>query len=142
MIPSPSVYVLGQVPFEQLREALSREFSSNGSALEIGIVVAALFGLIAVAWMLQRWQQKPRSDTGPFDSKQLFQELLGKLDMPEDQVQLLTTMAKEMRLPNPTVLLISRRLFDENLLTWQAQRKESQPVGDVLPGRIRQRLFP
>ncbi len=137
-----AIGMLGQARFEELRQALSREFSENGSALEIGMVIAALVGLIALTWMLQRWQQRPQTPSEPFDAKGLFQELLGKLDMPEDQRELLSTMVKELRLPNPAVILISRRMFDENLLAWQTRRSASLPVGDVLPARIRQRLFP
>jgi hypothetical protein len=134
--------VLAQVKFEELRQALSREFADNGSAVEILMVIAALVLLVAIAWSLQRWQQRPQAPSEPFDATALFAELLVKLDMPDDQRDLLTTMAKELRLANPTTMLLSRRMFEENLLTWAAQRKRSRPIGDVLPGRIRQRLFP
>jgi len=139
MIPA----VLGQMQrFEELRQALTREFNDNGSTTEILIVLLALAGLVALTWYLQRWQQGPKKVTEPFDAQALYAELLGKLDMPDDQRQLLETVAKDLRLPNPAVILISRRLFDENLLAWQAQRRSGPPTGDVLPGRIRQRLFP
>ena len=135
--------VLAQMQrFDELRRALTREFSDHNSTNEILIVLAALAALVILTWLLQRWQQRPRTVSEPFDAKGLFTELLGKLDMPDDQRHLLETMANDLRLPNPAVILISRRLFDENLIAWQSRRHSDRPAGDVLPGRIRQRLFP
>lgn len=130
--------MLGQVSFEELRQSLTQQFNEPGSVTGLVLAALTLAAVVILAWLLQRWQERRRVPADMWDAPGLYRELLDRLDLPEDQRGVLTAVARDLRLANPAVILISRRLFDESMEAWGTRHRGS----DVLVGRIRQRLFP
>jgi hypothetical protein len=122
----------------RLQEGFRQE-SSLGPVLWscVGIVVATIIVLL-----IARVQRRKSGDFVPNDPKRLFQSLMDRLELSEGNRSLLESMAREMRLKHPAVLLLAPAVFDRAAQLWSAR---SQRFADAHRDRIaslRRSLFP
>jgi len=69
----------------------------------------------------------------------LFGNLLGKLGLSTESQQLLTSVARDCEIENPTTLLISSQLFDRHTSNWSEGNSSNDPAERF--AQIRARLF-
>jgi len=122
--------------------AVREQFNKGGTLGSVLIVLAGLAGVVLLVYILNRLEQKSTTNTGPSDAQRLFRDVLARLGLNEAQRQLLEGVAKDLRLKNPTVLLLSERLFDQNVQEWAGRQKGRAADREQVVSRMRSRLFP
>ena len=123
-------------------QAVREQFNKGGTLGSVLIVLASLAGLVLLVYCLNRLEHKSTKNTEPSDAQRLFRDVLAKLGLNEAQRQLLEGVAKELRLKNPTLLLLSERLFDQHVREWAGRQKGRAAERDKVVSRMRSRLFP
>ena len=126
-------------------QAVRAQFNKGGTLGSMLIVLAGLIALVLLVYFLNRLEQKATTHTEPSDAQRLFRDLLARLGLTESQRRLLDAVARDLRLKNPTVLLLSERLFDRHVEEWAASQKAraaAAPGREQLVSRMRARLFP
>lgn len=106
-------------PLNPAQRAVWSFFQSGGSALAVLAVFAILSLILALCWWLSRrfeWKA-PKPET-PYP-RQVFLIVLRSLDMPPAQSRLLESIAKDLRLANPSAMLLSPALFDRQVALWR-----------------------
>ncbi len=131
----------------ELRRAIRDEFQTGGSILGVLLALLGLAAVVLLAYLLAELQRKRA--VGPAkndDPERLYRDLLGKLGLATDERQVLDTLAREMRLKHPAVILLSEALFDRHVAGWRARwdrppvKGGPAPDGDTI-ARVRTRLF-
>jgi len=118
-------WTLAQLQLNDLTEvqrATREHFQKGGSVVSVLLVMLGLaLGVILTYW-LSRQQQKVARNFRRNDPQKLFQDLMAKVELSEPQRRVLWSVANDLRLDHPAVLLISRTLFDRHVRTWKQQR--------------------
>ncbi len=121
---------------QAIRDRLNQGGGLGGLILAVcGIM--AVFGLAALVYRLQ---QRRRGCDIDHPGK-LYRSLLRGLGLPVPQRDLLRRITAEQRLENPTVLLLSRRVFQARAERWLAARK-GRPDEARQVEELARRLFP
>ena len=94
---------LAQAPWEAVRDYLQR----GGSPSTALYVMLAVFGLAALAYIVHRLQESRKRKPATNDPKGLFHRVLHELGLNVVERDLLRRMAFDLRLPNPTAMLLS-----------------------------------
>jgi len=123
-------------------QAVRAQFNKGGTLGSMLIVLASLTALVLLAYFLNRLEQKATTHTEPSDAQRLFRDLLVRLGLTEAQRQLLDAVAHDLRLKNPTVLLLSESLFDHHVQEWAGRQKVRTTEREQVVSRMRSRLFP
>ena len=111
----------------EVLQGVRDHFQGGGRVAPVVVVLLGLVLTLLVAYGLSRRQTRPAGGAGRADPQALFQRLLGKLELAAPQRQLLASMAQELRLENPAVILLSPALLDRYLDVWQT-RPSSPPA--------------
>ena len=124
--------------------SLHQHFSPPNPNLWIEILPGAVLiaSLLVAAWLAWRWQRW-RGEQGEMSPAALYRYTLARLHLSAGDVWWLWRLAKTVRIPHPTALLISPELYDEAVkrfcessgLLGSRKRAESQFTA------IRARLF-
>jgi len=127
-------------------QAVREQFNQGGTFGSILIVLAGLVALVSLAYFLNRLEQRATAHSEPSDAQRLFRDLVVRLGLNDSQRHLLDAVAKDLRLKNPTVLLLSERAFDRYVQEWSVRQKDRPPLGpaerEQIVSRMRGRLFP
>jgi len=123
-------------------QAVRDQFNRGGTLGSVLIVLACLTGVVLLVYFLNRLEQRSTKSVEPSDAQRLFRDVLARLGLNEGQRQLLEAVAKDLRLKNPTVLLLSERLFDQNVQEWARRQKGRSEDREQVVSRMRSRLFP
>ena len=123
-------------------QAVRDQFNRGGTLGSVLIVLASLAGVVLLVYFLNRLEQRSTKSVEPSDAQRLFRDVLARLGLNEAQRQLLESVSKDLRLKNPTVLLLSERLFDQNVQEWAGRQKGRAAERDKVVSRMRSRLFP
>ncbi len=128
------------------QRAVRDHFTRGGSIVQVLVVILAVAAVFVVAVLLSHRQLSDGSAHNPNDPQRLFRELLGRLELPTPQRELLIALAINLRLQNPTVLLLSRAVYDRAVEQWEqrhhAEREIGRPAIATRLKQIRGRLFP
>ncbi len=103
-------------PFHQ---AMRDEFQKGGSYGSVLLTCIGLVGLILAVYFLQKWYDDSQGvkDVSSSPAK-LFGELLKKLCLSPESRELLSQIARDREIANPTAILISSHLFDSHASAW------------------------
>ena len=127
-------------PKERLRGIQDR--LSDGRSL--GDIVLTLLGLAAfvaclyVVFALQRRLRRTEID----DSRRLFRSALVELGITVRQRDLLRRIAGDLRLPEPTVLLLGSGIYWSHARRWTAEFPSKQPQTRAEMEKLATLLFP
>lgn len=132
--------MLQTTPPERL-EALHRQFSRGAGWDEfvlplVGFV--ALVGLLAVLFQLQKRRQQVDVD----NPRKLYRRLVHRLGLSAAQRDLLYRMASDLHLPNPSVLLLERRVFENQARRWREKKPATRRGDDQHIEELADKLFP
>ncbi len=137
--------------FDTWQRAVQSQFQKGGSWISALLVILAIAAFVILVSWLTRIQRKFQRKVGHgpqrSDSQRIFTHLVCNLGLNVPQRQLLESVARDLRLPHPTVLLISETLFDRMVDEWSRRavhesRKSSDPNTIQLVARTKSRLFP
>lgn len=112
--------VLHEPAFNPAQRAVWAHFQEGGSAAVVGWVLLTIVLAVAVAWWLNRRVEPPKRKEDVPDPWKVFNGLQRAMELQRAQRSLLSSVAQDLRLPNPSVLLLSRSLFDRYVDRWQA----------------------
>ena len=105
-----------------IQQAVSDQFQKGGSFTAVLLVLSVLAATLFIAYYLAKRQRKTAVGARHTNHRQLFSELVDKLDLTSPQLDLLEAAAVSLRLSMPAVILISPALFDSYLEKWQSQQ--------------------
>ena len=144
--------VMAQSPqFEDWQRAVRNQFQYGGSWTSVFVVLLSLVAIIVlVGWLSRiqnRSQQSAANSPRNSDPQRLYAHLLSNLGLSVPQRQLLESVARELRLPHPTILLISETLYDQCVEQWTRRAGGAAVEADrattlLILTRTRNRLFP
>lgn len=132
--------VLQTTPPERL-EALHRQFSRGAGWDELALPLVGsvvLVGLLAVLFQLQKRRQQMDVD----DPRKLYRRLVQRLGLSAAQRDLLYRMASDLHLPNPSVLILGRRVFDNQAQRWREKKRAARRGDDRHIEELADKLFP
>jgi hypothetical protein len=132
--------LLQTTPTQRL-EALQQRFSRGGTWGELVLPlvgVAALFALLSLLYSLQKRRQRADID----HPGKLYRRLVQRLGLSAPQRDLLYRMAADLRLPNPSVVLLGRRIFDTHAQRWLATGRATRPDSPQRIAELADSLFP
>jgi hypothetical protein len=130
---------------EEFSRAVREEFSKGATPLKTIFAALAIVALVVLVYMLRRSERPITAQGETNDPQRLFGDVLPKLGLNAQQRLVLETLARDLRLPHPTAILLSEVLFDRAVTQWHA-RDGKRPADesrahDALQ-RARTRLFP
>jgi hypothetical protein len=107
-------------------------FQEGGSVAVVLLVLLALVVVVFGVYCLTLRQDKADLAVQRADPQKLFRDLLHRLDLAPSQRRLLGAVAKDLRLEQPSVILLSPVLFDRYVRKWQTGRyREVGNRGDL-----------
>jgi|GEM_PF-5976644 len=126
------------LPFVQ--QAMHDQFQKGGTYGSVALTIAGLAAMVVMVYALQRWYDATHH--GKDESShpiRLFRELLRRMNVSQQEREMITQIARDQRCKNPAALLISDRLFDEYTGAWRA--KNTRANTGVELDALRERLF-
>jgi hypothetical protein len=135
-------------PLPEFHRALREQFQTGESIWGALLALLAMVAVVALAYTLTEYQRRKAEHAMEYDDpRRLFRDVLGKLNFEPGERQVLTEMTRELRLGNPTAILLSETLFDRQVSKWRESRVQSaaprkSPLDDAEIKAIRDRLFP
>ena len=109
-----------------VQRAVRDQFQRGGSVAGVLLVLLVLLAVVLAVYYLTQCQRKVTQAARRHDPQRLFRHLLNGLDLSAPQRHLLLAVAKDLRLKQPTVILLSPTLFDLHVKEWQTG--QSGPV--------------
>ncbi|MDO8632674.1 MAG: hypothetical protein Q7R41_19500 [Phycisphaerales bacterium] len=137
--------------FEAWQRAVRNQFQYGGSWTSVFVVLLSLAALVVLVGWLSRIQNRSqqRTENAPrnSDPQRLYAHLLSNLGLNVPQRQLLESVARDLRLPHPTTLLVSETLYDQCVEQWTRRAGGAAAEADrattlQIFTRTRNRLFP
>ena len=139
--------LLPTAPLTEIQQAVRDHFQEGGSGTAVSLVLLAIVVIVVLVYCLTQRQRRRDPNVLRCDSEGLFRDLVGKLDVETAQQHWLLTVAKELKLKNPTVLLLSPKRFDDCAVRWQSRSGRGglavrASADTELIARMRSWLFP
>jgi len=137
-----------QTELTEIQKSVADHFQKGGGILSMMLVMLGIAGIVALVAWLSRRQEKIHSPTTTSNPQKLFHGLLAKLDLTVQQRSLLKSVARDLRMPQPAALLISKELFSKSVKEWNdrtrasADRKAGPKLSSELVEQITRVLFP
>ena len=110
------------------QQAVRDHFQQGGSVTETLLVFSALIAAVLLLYLLTLWSRKKVQRRPNRSPRQMFIDVLSRLGLSPQQRNLLTGMTADLCLKDPTVILVSRALFDKHVEKWWAQQRRSGQV--------------
>lgn len=111
-----------EMPFsQQFREGWARSTAEH--QLLFWLMLAGFVGLMS-ALVIVHWLQQRKDRLKPIvdDPRLLFEDLLGRLELADEDKQILRQMVSQARLRHPAVCLLSPSLMEWSRRLWQAEK--------------------
>jgi hypothetical protein len=137
--------------FEAWQRAVRDQFQYGGSWISGILVLLSLAAIVILAGWLSRVQNRLQQGTENAprnsDPQRLYAHLLSNLGLSVPQRQLLESVARDLRLPHPTALLVSETLYDQCVEQWTRRTGDATAETDrattlQIFTQTRNRLFP
>ena len=110
-------------PLTEVLRGVQRHFARGGAVGPAVFVVLILSAVVLVVYLLTR-SSRPRSKTADRSNpQQVFRNLLARLELPPPRRKNLLAIAKDQALTHPSVILLSRALFDHHSAAWLNKRE-------------------
>lgn len=109
-------------PLTRTQQAIRDHFQTGGSITQALLVLVCVLVFVLLLYGLTRRQERGAYRRKLNDPHRLFRNLQEKLELSADQRRLLDAVARDNNLSHPTVILLSPRLFDENVIRWTAHQ--------------------
>lgn len=141
------ILALNEPPLNPAHRAVWAHFQKGGSAAVVAGVLLAIVLAVVVAWWLNRRVEPPKRKEDVPDPWKVFNGLQRAMELQRAQRSLLNSVAHELRLPNPSVLLLSRSLFDRYVDRWHAlapprtNADEERTARETAAAQVRAALF-
>ncbi len=131
----------------EIQRVVREHFHEGGSLATVLFVLSGIAVVVLLAYGLTIRQRRVERIARSADPRGLFRDLQGKLGLTSPQRQLLDTMAKELRIENPAVILLCPALFDRYLGAWSVKRRKAIIGADEssrpdVAAELRTTLFP
>ena len=141
--------VLLAVPAQltEIQRSVRDQFQEGGSFLTVMLVLLAIAGVVLAAYCLGLRQRRAGENAQRASPQQLFRDLMDKLDLTLPQRRLLHTIARDLRIKHPAVILLSPDLFDRYVGEWHVRQSrtivdEGEQMNPRMAAQIRAVLFP
>jgi hypothetical protein len=105
----------------EFSSSISDHFQKGGSGTAVLLVILGIIAFVAIVYMITRRQERAQNPAMRNDPHLLFSRLLDRLRIPAAQKEALTVMTRDLRIAQPTTILISDRLFDDASGRWIEQ---------------------
>lgn len=124
--------------------SVNQHFQAGGSFFWSMVVLVGTVGLVYLTYVVSVRLRRDRSVPTKHTPRPLFQVLMQQLELTDPQRRLLDSVAVDLHLPHPLVLLLSVKLFDSRLDEWHdMQRQLGRVCGDrFVVEKLRKKLFP
>ncbi len=109
----------------QTQRGVRDYFQEGGSLLIVALVVLVIVGVVALAYVLTRTQKLAHEQHIPNSPGQLFESVVGGLELAPGQQRWLSAVAKDLGLEHPAAMLLSRKLFADYVTSWKRLTKRS-----------------
>ena len=136
MIPT----LLQLSPLERL-EAVQRYLNREGTGLGLLLTLLGFVAFGVLLLFLHRLHSRARS-VDVDRPRRLFRRLLPRLDLSVPQRGVLLRIAADLKLDNPTVLLLGRRVFEARAQEWLAIASSAGPQDERRIADMAAVLFP
>ena len=124
----PLTWQLAAGGLTSTQQAVRDRFQQGGSVTQTLLVFLALIAAVLLLYVLTLWSRKDLPRRSNRNPRQLFLDVLSKLGLSPQQRDLITRMGADLCLKDPTVILVSRALFDKHVEEWWAQQRRSGQV--------------
>lgn len=94
------------------QQAVRERFQEGGSILSVIAVVSVIALVLCAAYLLSRRIEQRGAPEANASPRRLFKLLLTRLRLGRQERRILLSAARSARLQHPTVLLLSRSMFD------------------------------
>lgn len=109
----------------QIQQAVGEYFQTGGGYLSVALVLLGIVAAMAIAIWLSRRQEEAQSETTPSNPRKLFHDLLSELNLTIQQQAMLKAMAADMNMAQPTVMLLSPKIYAHTVKAWHKLNKHS-----------------
>lgn len=140
--------LLQSSPWSPVERAVRERFQEGGSIVGVLLVALTIAGAVAITyWLTVRSERASRPSLAVSDPQGLFNDCLEGAPLARPQRQFLLSLANDLRLPHPSVMLISEATFDECVARWRSAgddgEKSRRAAGDdATATATRAALFP
>ncbi len=110
-------------PLTEVLRGVQRHFARGGDIGPVVLVVLTLSAVVLVVYLLTRPSRPTSKAAGSPNPQQVLRNLLTRLELTPPQRKNLLAMAKDGCLTHPSVILLSRALFDRHSATWLKERE-------------------
>jgi len=117
-------FVLAEGALSPIQRGVRDYFTRGGSVVTIAVVLSFCVLMVGIVYVLTR-RLAVRSGAAP-SAKQLFRSGLDHVALTPPQRTMLIAVAAAERIDNPTVLLLSRPIFDHHVDKWLALKDRPQ----------------
>ncbi|MBI4717823.1 MAG: hypothetical protein HY763_08475 [Planctomycetes bacterium] len=129
------------------QRAVRNQFAEGGTVLDVVAIAGFLAAIVLLVYYFDRRQQRGRQPVQPNRPFDLYRDLVRRIPLTVAQREFLTGLAKDLRLPQPTVILLSPALYDQAVAQWQARPAHAAPSRSgagpsPVPAATRRVLFP
>lgn len=126
--------------------AVRERFQEGGSITATLLVIAGVAAAVLLAYLLTRQQRRANRVDPMADPRQLFRDLQTRLKLSPKQRCVLDTVAEDLDLEHPAVLLLSPMIFDRCVGqwcggNWHAAGRAKREVGTDGIAETRSALF-
>ena len=125
----------------EIQEAVRDQFQRGGSFTRVVVVLLCILAGVLLAYVLTQLlgarPKRKRSD----NPQLLFLDLLDELKISVPQRRLLNHMVRDLRLKQPSTILLSETLFDQFVTQWGDARRIADYDQQMI-GELRAALFP
>ncbi len=122
-------------------QSVSRYLSREGTGWELLSVMLGMLAVAALTVMLYKLDKRRRRQDLREPGK-LFRRLQSQLDLPLRQRDMLRRLAADLRLENPTVLLLGRSVFESHAERWIQSHRRVREVDHENIAALAALLFP
>lgn len=124
-------------------EAMRDQFSGSDFGRNLLIVVGVFALFFVILAVVRHFDAKPPKAEEVDHPSLVFRETLEKLGFAASQLVFFESLIAELKPPHPAAMLLSEKLFDENVSAWHAKRGDAQTREDRESlAKARARLFP
>jgi len=127
-------------PLDAVRDHLDK----GGSPYAPLVLLLAVLAIAGVLLLLHRLEHRKEAKPQANDPKALFAAVLNKLGLSVVQRDLLRRIAFDLRLPHPTMMLLSPELFQNHVRQWRQllnEREQDVPEGPLRLREIAELLY-
>lgn len=116
-----SAVILAQL--DESLKAIRDQFRHGGSFAGVLLTALVIAGVLLLAYVLTRRQQRRARPGQKADPEGLFFAVLEKLPLTPAQRRMLTSFAADLHMEHPTVMLLSPRALHRSATNWRARQR-------------------